>query len=72
MANKQQKKFSKIKMASCNGGASTTVTPINHGANAFLKPCEAVRYKKDKNVKTWKVSRKHPAMTSRSPKNAKV
>ena len=52
--NKQQKQLKKLGLASCNGGDSTTINKINHGAYAFQDPAVAIDRKKRNNVRTWK------------------
>lgn len=61
MANKQQKQLKKLKLASCNGGASTTISNINHGSFAFQEPAEAMERKKRDNWRTWKITKRHPS-----------
>jgi hypothetical protein len=68
--NKQQKQLKKLGLASRNGGAGTTVTKINHGAYAFQEPAVAIDRKKRNNVRTWKITKRHPSQIDKS-KNGK-
>lgn len=68
--NKQQKQLKKLGLASCNGGDSTTVNKINHGAYAFQDPAVAIDRKKRNNVRTWKITKRHPSHIDKT-KNGK-
>lgn len=61
MANKQQKQLRKNNMASCNGGAYTTIRTIEHGPRAFLPPDAAKARLKERGSRSWKVTGRHPA-----------
>jgi hypothetical protein len=58
--NKQQKQLQKLGLASCNSGDHTIINKINHGAFAFQEPKIAIERKKRNNVRTWKISKRHP------------
>jgi len=69
MANKQQKQLKKLKLASCNGGASTTISNINHGTFAFQEPAVAMERKKRENWRTWKITKRHPSQPNNGDKS---
>lgn len=62
--NKQQKQLKKLGLASRNGGESTTISNINHGAYAFQEPSVAMERKRRNNVRTWKTTKRHPNQPS--------
>lgn len=59
--NKQTKALKKVGMSSRNNGASTVTGPIVHGKFAFQDPAEAMDRKKRENVRTWKITKRHPS-----------
>lgn len=61
MANRQTRKFRKMGLCTRNNGASTTVEEVKHGKMAFMAPDQAARWNKENGVRTWKVTKVHPA-----------
>jgi hypothetical protein len=60
MANKQQKTYGKLKLKTGNGGASPLISVLEHGADAFLKPEQAIKRLKERGSRSWKVTKRHP------------
>jgi len=61
MANKQQKRLSKLGLKTKNGGATTQESKIEHGPRAFLKNCQARAALTSKGGSCWKVTKRHPS-----------
>jgi hypothetical protein len=60
MANKQQRKYSKLKLKTQNGGANPIIGALEHGENAFLQPSQAIALLKKNGSRSWKISKRHP------------
>lgn len=58
MANKQQKRLSKLGIKTKNLGDHTQESKIEHGPRAFMKNCQARNALRGS---TWKITKRHPS-----------
>lgn len=59
--NKQTRQLRKLGLSSRNNGESTVISPMAHGKFAFQEPAIAIERKKREGVRTWKITKRHPA-----------
>lgn len=61
MANRQTRALKKKGLCTHNEGPTTTVKEIKHGPRAFMTTDNAIRFKKERGIFSWRINQNHPA-----------